>query len=505
MLLWKVREFLMGEASRESDSLDQLTNVLPPASDTSSVSLSASHISSVKCSLSSSNELLTVLQAAFDTGLIIVGLLFIALLLPFQLGNDGTKRYQDIMQILATHSLYQPHSWYSIVGPLFSLPLLWIGDKLGYASQWACFYNLLLFASCLFMSFFLLRDYVDCTLLRKFFLVLIYASMFVAHLAFYYGEVFTALCVGFGVLLAARRFTSIAGWIAVILGVVNTPATLLGLGLLVLKRLFDNQRLRYLFVFIAAMLGIVLESWVRRGNFFNSEYVNTRGIRDIMPYSGQVGFSYPLFFGILSLLLSFGDGLLFYTPGLLLPIRKTLSQWPLDQKINLSQVYMLWICFLMGLILVYAKWWDWSGAMFWGPRFLLFASIPASFAVAVRIMRYKEAPLAVNFLTLVIFCLSAWVSIDGAVFQLYIVHIPICTQYHFQLLAVCWYTPEYSPLWQPFVFSHRIDLSQAVFGVFSLLVAVYLIIPLFIHLIKQIWSVTKLYGRKHLNLRLWRF
>src|SRR5262249_28727001 len=161
--------------------------------------------------------------------------------------------------------------------------------------------------------------------------------------------------------------------------------------------------------------------------------------------------------------------------------------------------------FLVGLILVYARWWDWSGAVFWGPRFLLFASIPASFALTVRLMRYKEASLAMNLLTWVVFCLSAWVSIDGAVFQLQVVHIPICMANHYRLLALCLYTPDYSPLWMPFVFPLHIYLSQAIFGLLSLLVSTYMITPLFIHLIKQIWSVIKPYGRRYLNLRLWRF
>ena len=83
---------------------------------------------------------------------------------------------------------------------------------------------------------------------------------------------------------------------------------------------------------------------------------------------------------------------------------------------SLSSLYTVDV-FLIGLILVYSRWWAWNGAVFWGPRFFLFASIPASFALAVRLMRYQEASLGMNLLTLVVFCLSAWVSVDGAVFQ----------------------------------------------------------------------------------------
>lgn len=451
---------------------------------------------------SSSAELLAMVQTALEVSLIIAGILLSTLQLPHRTANDGEIRYHDLLRFLSSHSLFQPDSRYSIIGPLFSIPLLWIGEQLGNSGAWICFYNVTLFSLCLLLSYCLLRNYVDRALLRKFFLVLIYCSMFVAHLSFYYGEVFTALCVGFGVLIAFRRSTSLGSWVAVVLGVANTPATLMGLGLLVLKSMCDRKRLRYLFVFIAAILCILMENWLRRGSFFNNGYSGDHGIKTAMPYSGRPGFSYPFFLGLLSILFSFGDGLLFFVPGLLLPIRKTLVHWPQDQKMNISQVYTLWIYFVIGLILVYAKWWAWNGAVFWGPRFFLFASIPASFALAVRLMCYKEASLGINLLTLVVFCLSAWVSVDGAVFQWFVTYTPICIAHTFAWNLLCWYTPEYSPLWLPFVVHYQLG-SLENFLIFSLLVAAYMIAPLFIHLLKQIWDCAKRYSR-HLNLSLWR-
>jgi hypothetical protein len=452
----------------------------------------------------SSGQCSALLQAAIETGLIIVGLMFVILLLPRQIGGDGTFRYNDLVSFLSTHNLYQPNSRYSLIGPLFSSPLLWIGIQLHDPVEWANLYNWTLFSLCLLVSYCLLRNHVDRALLRKFFLILIYGSMFVAHLAFYFGEVFTALFVGFGVFIALRRFIGIAGWLAVALGVVNTPATMVGLGLLVLKRTVDSKRLRYILVFAFATVCVLTEYQLRRGSIFNNGYIGTHGFRTLMPYSGLPDFSYPFFFGVLSIVLSFGQGLLFYAPGLLLPIRKTLSNWPQDQKINLYQVYTLWICFVVGLILVYARWWDWSGWVFWGPRYFLFASIPASFALAVRLIRYKEASLGINLLTFVVFCLSAWVSVDGAVFQLQVMHPLVCIMNHHAYDALCSYTPEYSPLWMPFVFHLWVSPAQVLFLVFSLLVAAYLVAPLFIHLLKQIWDLAKAYGRSYMKLSLWR-
>src|SRR5260370_4755255 len=237
---------------------------------------------------------------------------------------------------------------------------------------------------------------------------------------------------------------------------------------------------------------------------FNTGYSGDHGAKNIIPYSGLPVFSYPFFFGLLSILFSFGNGLLFFVPGLLLPIRKTLSQWPQHQKINLYQVYSLWICFVIGLILVYSRWWAWSGAVFWGPRYFLFACIPASFALAVRLIRYKEASLGVNLLTFVVFCLSAWVSVDGSIFQWYTTFFKPCVIQHYAMQMLCWYTPEYSALWLPFVFHFRVDLEPVKFLVFSLGVAAYLIIPLFIYMLKQIWDITKKHSRKYLNVKLWR-
>ena len=490
--------------SKNFSRLYQLTNAPHTDNSTSHVFLNNQETSLRESKQPCLGGLYAVLQAATETGLIIVGLLYIALLLPRNTGGDGALRYQDILRIFSKHTLYDPESRYSLIGPAFSIPLLFLGRKLGGdPGQWICLYNLTLFSLCLLVSYFLLRNHVDHSLLRKFFLVLIYGSMFVAHLAFYYGEVFTALCVGFGVFVTFRRFTSIGGWVAVVLGVANTPATLLGLGLLVLKRMFDNKRLRYILVFGIAGMCILTEAWVRRGSIFSNAYANDHGIKTVMPFSGLPGFSYPFLFGLLSILFSFGKGLLFFVPGLLLPIRNTLEKWSRDQKINLSQVYTLWICFLVGLILAYSHWWAWYGGIFWGPRFFLFASIPASFALAVRLMRYKEASLGVNLLTLLLFGLSAWVSVDGAVFQSVVTNPMACWQNHYAMEMLCWYTPDYSALWQPFVFRLHIAREQEIFLLFSLLVAAYLAVPLFIHLLKQIGDVVKKYSSNYTNLKLW--
>ncbi len=440
-----------------------------------------------------------------ETALIVIGIIAIFLLLPRNTGGDGWQRYTGLLSIVIHHQI--PSIKYSLIGPAFALPLVWVGRKLGDPYNLAIIYNQLLFAIVLLASYALLRKRIDQALLRKFYLLLIVASMFVAHLAFFYGEVFTALLVGFGVLIAYLRFPIPAGWLMVALGIANTPATLAALALLLGKRMLDDKRLRYILVFCGALALIGLDNWLQRGNPFNVAYVNDRGYVTVMPYSGLPNFSYPLFFGILSLTLSFGKGLLFFAPGLLLPVRKALLQRQRQEYIPLYQVYTLWIAFVVGLILVYARWWDWSGAVFWGPRFLLFASIPASFALAIRLSHCKEASLALNIFTLIVFTLSVWVCIDGAVYQwVNGIALPqVCAQNHSYIEMLCYYTPEFSALWSPFVFHYPLDIEQILFMGYVILAALYLVTPLCIQIAQQSIEPLKRYSLAYLAPRLWRF
>ncbi|MBO0777813.1 MAG: hypothetical protein J2P37_03205 [Ktedonobacteraceae bacterium] len=450
-----------------------------------------------------STTLMPHLSAFIETGLIVVGLLATFFLLPRTLGNDGALRYKDLVALLSHQAA---DSKYSLIGPIFSLPLLLIGRKLGHPEDWIRVYNQVLFALSLLINYFVLRNHIDRGLLRKFFLLLIVASMFVAHLAFFYGEVFTALCAGFGILAIYLRFAAPAGWLALVLGVANTPATLAGLGLMALKRVIDNRRFRYLLVIIAAAALIALESWLRRGNPLGSGYADDHGFPTIMPYSGRPGFSYPLFFGVLSLLFSFGKGLLFFAPGLLLPVRKTLLKWhPQGSRIPLDRVYILWLCFLVGLIFIYAQWWAWYGGPFWGPRFLLFASIPASFALATR-LHYRDAGLPVNLLTLGIFVLSVWVCIDGSIYQWATSprQIPLCVGNNYNLEMICYYTPEFSPLWLPFVKHYSLSIQQILYLAYILISAAYLITPLAIQIVQQIRALVRKYGKDYLKAGTWR-
>lgn len=451
-----------------------------------------------------------MLSAGCETFLLALGFLAQWFLLPHTLGADGEVRYRAISDLLAHGTVF--NTKYSLIGPLVSAPLWYLGQLLLSSDWWLARFNLVLLASGIALMYALLKDTVDRRLLRAFFLLLLAASAFPAHIEYYYGEVFTALCVGVGLLAAIMgRRARWGGWLAVAIGVANTPATLLGLLLVAGKQALDNRRLRFLLVVVASGALIATEAWIVRGSPFANGYGDDKGYRTFMPYSGLSGFSYPFFIGLLSILLSFGKGLFFYTPGLLLPTRRMLRAL----SPTLARVHQLWLYFVLGLTLVYANWWAWYGGWFWGPRFFLFASLPASLALAVWLRQRDAAPLA-RVAVLLTLALSCWVGIDGAVFSQNTLE-QTCLWNNFALESVCHYIPEFSPLWRPFVIAgqvgigpqffqmEQLDTGKLLYALYTLLVFLYFAIPLLIALAQQIAAAARQFARERFAPGGWRF
>jgi hypothetical protein len=321
---------------------------------------------------------------------------------------------------------------------------------------------------------------------RVFFLLLIAASMFPNHLRGYYGETFTALLAGMGLLLVACGYR-VGGWVAVVLGVANTPAVLLGLALAVIRRVFERRTPRVLSALAAAVALIGAENWIRRGSPLHAGY--------------EAGFTYPFFFGLLAIGLSFGKGLVFYAPGLLLPVRSAILLLRTGMKRELYSAYVLWMCVLAGMVLVYANWWAWSGDWYWGPRFFLFASIPASFAIAVRLCR-PSATLGGNLLTLGALGLSSWVGIDGAVFDQNTL-APVCQDNNYAQAYLCHYLPQYSALWRPFVVAEQLSWQSWLFIAYCVLVFAYLVLPLLPTIVRQARALADHARRTYLTRAAW--
>lgn len=372
----------------------------------------------------------------------ILGILLYSIFLPFRFLADGEVRHRFIADFLNTGMFGQMK--YALTGSIFSLPLA-ILDNVVRVDIFQVRYNFIIFLIASLLLYQSLKQYIDKSILILFLLLLTFGSMFPAHLMEFYGEVFSVLLMGVGIIYMEQK-KELLGWGLMVLSVANLPATLLPLLGICVYKIIRQKSYRIIILPLVALCVIALDAKLRTPRTitaFTTYLYNDLGGPNVLPYSGLPGFSFPLMFGLLSELFSFGKGLLFFAPGLLF-IPHVLSQVP--KKIK--QILILWMIYLLGVLLVYAKWWAWYGGWFWGPRFLLFASIPASLALAFM-LRDTKTKFLTKTIALTIAGWSLWVGVNGIVFNQK--GLEICQTNHFSLEYLCWYTPEFSVLFHPFV------------------------------------------------------
>lgn len=446
------------------------------------------------------------LIATVETALIFIGLILLAFGQQHQIIGDGLARYQALVDLMQQRHLYEMP--YSLIGPIFAAPLWAIGQLRGDPEGWTVYYNVLLFTLALGALHLLLRDRMDRHLLRRFLLILVAASMIAPHVLDFYGEVFTATTVGVGLLAATLPntgpLTRAAGWVGVVLGVANTPASLVGLSLVAVVLAVRRRRLRYLLVVPAAAALIMGEAWVRHGDPFHSSYIGNSGGPTVMPYSGLPGFSYPFLLGLLAILFSFGKGLVWFVPGLFLPVRRRLRAAAGAAAEDLWSIWLLWTVFVVGLVLVYSRWWAWYGGMYWGPRFFLIAILPASLALALWLAPAQSDPpgLVGSLVTFGVLVLAVWGAADSLVYgQLWPWK---CYENNYYLEGLCHFTPEYSSLWYPFVANPELNTTQRMALAFYGVVLLWLAVPLLIRIGRQVGAALR--AQQHLLARSeWRW
>src|SRR3989442_4812824 len=167
-------------------------------------------------------------RALAERSLIDVGLVLLFIVLPHSLSGDAYVRFQALSELIEQGKI--SNMTFAFAGPLCSAPLYFLGKLLFAPAWWIARFNVIVLAVGLIAADRIMRDDVDRGLIRKFFLVLLAASMFPNHLRGYYGEVITAVLVAGGILALLLGRTA-AGWTAIGLRVVNTPATMGGPGL----------------------------------------------------------------------------------------------------------------------------------------------------------------------------------------------------------------------------------------------------------------------------------
>ncbi len=410
-------------------------------------------------------------------GLLALGLLLLFFVLPHDIEGDGRLRFDALQGLLAGHGI--PDTKYPLVGSLPAIPLMLLGQS-GATAEWLVSrYNVIVYAAGLGLLYALLRRHMPNDVLAAFLLLLGTTAMLPNSLTGFGAETFSAMTVGAGFAAwSTGRWKT--GTVLLGLGVANLPASFAGLALAMGWWAWRMKRIRALAP-LAIGAGIwLLESTVRRKSALSTGYENDHGFQTLLPYSGLPGFSYPMFFGVLSLLFSFGKGLLFFAPGLFLAFTRGL-----EALRSVRQVLVMWILYLAGVVLVYGSWWAWYGGFAWGPRFLTFASLPASLLLAAQVRRPPRALLAA-IVVLAALLLSLWVGIDGATFGRFAQ--TTCTANHYYLESFCWYVPEFSVLWTPFVFHAQPSPADYVVIAYAVGVTGYVAYPL----LRQ-WIVTARY------------
>jgi hypothetical protein len=379
--------------------------------------------------------------------------------------TDGVLRLKDAEHLMMGEA---PNSKYSVVQPLLSLPLYGLGAAFASPERTVAYFNYIVFVGLIATLWWEFREQRER---NSVIMLLMAASMFPHDLQRYFGEVLTASACTMGFVLLERRRHALA-CVLLALGAANTPAALPALTLALLFYVYNTGTLSALIAIALAAALIGGDLLWKFGAIGATPYLNVseRGFKTVLPYSGLPGFSYPFWFGVLSIFFSFGKGLLFFVPGILL-------RWPgLYPRMPKSQTLLTdtLLVFVLGLVLVYAKWYGWYGGVFWGPRYFLIACVPASILLAYSLSRRLAA------LPIALLLLSVWVCVQGYLYGLQA--IEPCTENQYALEALCWYAPEFSPLWRQFVVGFsRISPARAVYVGWCVASIAYLLFQSFRH------------------------
>jgi hypothetical protein len=364
----------------------------------------------------------------------LTGVAFVLLfaVMPHTVSADGHVRFLKLDQLLRDGTLRGER--FSYIGPLFAAPF-WLLGSSSSILWWCARFNVLVLAAGCGAAWWALGARLPSGEKAMFLLLLVAAGMVPNAVRDFYGELFSAVTIGVGLLVVTVR-QRWWGWVAVVAGVANTPASGAGLLLAAIVRFWRFRRFDAAAALPIAVALIVLENILTRGDALNTGYIGDHGYVTVLPFSGKQGFSYPLVLGLFSLLFSFGKGLFLFAPGLLLLLRAR------RERSELMSFFDLSAAFLAGLVLVYAQWWAWYGGWTWGPRFLLFAAFPS--ALALTISLHARAGAIRSAAVLAITAWTVWVGVSGAVFDLE--GLDTCIENGYALEHLCWYVPEFSPL-----------------------------------------------------------
>ena len=383
-------------------------------------------------------------------GFVAAGIL-VLFTLPRIISSDGLDRWNSLASILGYGT--PDTKKYSLLGPLFATPLVLLEQWLRIPHRISMHYNLFLF---LILLIFLLKYLMQIWSQQKatvFGIFLLFASMFPFHTLNFYSEIFTVLCLTFGSLFLVLN-KSVAAFTFLTLAGANTAATIPAIAALLLFHFYYERKWRYLAAITLPILLVLIENKLHRGSFVTFGYEGDKGEKTFMPYSGLPGFSYPFFLGLLSILFSFGKGLLFFVPAFFLP----LFFKPKYSNPKIERLGVYWFVISWLLIFTYSRWWSWHGS-YWGPRFMLFTCLPASLLMTEAIYS-RSLGWKAKLFVLYSLVISFWATFEGLVFGHY--DLGYCYRDSYQYESLCWYIPEFSALFRPLVSPRALKTKELV-------------------------------------------
>lgn len=398
-------------------------------------------------------------------------------LLPHGHGIDGGWRFRALYQLVEHGRL--TGDFYSIVQPILTIPLYLVGRAFGVGVEASACFNALLVLAALAAARGPVVAVVGPDVARRAALAVVALSATPYHATLYYGEVLSTAAFAGALLLYVRGRDGIAA-ILVVVAVVNTPAAAVGALFVCAVRAWESRRLVVSFLPLAVAAALVgLEFAVRRGSVLASGYEGRSWAYDsVLPSSDVVGFGLPFLLGLSSILFSFGKGLAFYAPGLWFAAMRPSRPFSDEGR----RFLVLCAALLLGLILVYSKWFAWHGAWFFGPRFFLFAAVPASLLLAHHCTHPPEGP-ARKAVALLLVAASTWIGVLAGAVRL--PGAPFCAEQRFAREHECWYVLDHAPLAWPLVGDVALDASQAAIALWTTCCGALLAAPLVVALARD--------------------
>lgn len=407
--------------------------------------------------------------------LIILAMLFLLFSTNYTVSSDGAVRYNALVELFKTHSV--PKIKYSMISTLFASPLYLISDKL------VKYFNIIVFFITLVISSRIISKHFNLDFTIKFILLILIGSLFTNYTRDFWSEVFSASFLFLGLLFIIFEEKRTIGIVLISLAAANIPALLVPVGLLSVYLVVKKRNIVYFLIPAISLSLIILENYIKYKGFINSGYSGDHGYKTLLPYSGLPGFSYPFILGVLSIVFSFGKGLLFYTGGLFF--------LPNTSNTTKSNIFFTSLILIVGgLIIVYAKWWAWYGGICFGPRFFLFVSYPSAIFLAYCLSQksMKISNLELILVMLFVF-LSLYVGFIGHIDNGQYIALGVKNNYALESLS--WYIPEFSALIYPIIFQSEHIYQNLGFLILSLVVYIYLIKDLMPNILLNIKNIIK--------------